>query len=975
MKENDKSLLQAALSAQRQQYEWLLTDFSKDEGFVEDVEDSLREISKWERRLAEDENAEPRDWIARHQRMTSRYSIRVQEWLLSQKQDEPRASQLLRDWVLLFATTVRAASYAPPRADYQLLWEQWEYLLHSIESAMTKDISNRDDWVRLHSQLASFPVLSTLIKEDTSGLNDDVQKVCGRLNERLADGNPMKNKEAALNQVVVTPQSALEEFPLNDNVGSEYCDAKEEKSADEDYVPSESKTGAFLYDSNNMKSVAPLEDAKSKDVSQGRDQVIDELGTSSKQTHMVAPSVEEHVMHAFPIIPTLDNRVSTTKGDFVESFPDEMGMPTSVEKYSITTSHSTGSSGMKTYGDTDSTDKTPLEPDAIEPKPNHHSDAPKPTVKEVMPMKDRLVSRDPSDIRVGTRKEGQHLRHSSIGAGSLKGHTGEVRCCALLSGTEVVSGSDDKTGRVWSIVSGKTTATLRGHTQRVLGCCQVGSEYVLTCSADTTLRLWNGETTLAVFRGHKGAVRCCAALGNGRAVSGSDDGTLRVWNLEYCTTAMELKGGGGLFGSGKGHTDSVTCCSVVTNDRVLSGSKDATLRLWDLSNGGQVVRVFRGHKKSIYCCDVFDSGLKAVSGGVEGHLRLWNLSTGETLRILKVHSSSIECCFVLSSGNLILSGGKDGSLFVHSLSSGAKVRTLTGHENAVHACTAIDERHVLSCGMDMRVRVWDMQGGRADRKSTVSIHRTASVDPPAEGSGGVVGRHSPEKEKAPPSPLVHAKSDTSRSDQGGSQSSRESSSSSRINELPFKPDPRPLVSSRRKSSTSGTKPSGGGGTHTKRMSSSSSQQFYLDGTSQEYLPTSNHSEQDRRASKNEAKLSNDSKKLGSDKASTSSPRTGQQFRGDTSSSSRDPKGSSKAPSNAPVVVAAAAVLTCYEDSGLTFKMQGQSVCEERAAPVPKESKQQARVPKTPSRRPRTPVAPVPSRAKRQDEFGDESFRC
>ena len=75
-----------------------------------------------------------------------------------------------------------------------------------------------------------------------------------------------------------------------------------------------------------------------------------------------------------------------------------------------------------------------------------------------------------------------------------------------------------------------------------------------------------------MLEGHTENVSCVSVLPDGRVVSGSWDSTLRVWNAATgaCERVLE------------GHTHWVTCVSVLPDGRVVSGSDDKTLRVWDI---------------------------------------------------------------------------------------------------------------------------------------------------------------------------------------------------------------------------------------------------------------------------------------------------------------------------------------------------------------------------------------------------------
>ena len=63
-----------------------------------------------------------------------------------------------------------------------------------------------------------------------------------------------------------------------------------------------------------------------------------------------------------------------------------------------------------------------------------------------------------------------------------------------------------------------------------------------------------------------------AVTADGRIVSGSDDNTIKVWDLES----------GRLLHSLIGHTSRVNAVALTADGRIVSGSWDTTIKVWDL---------------------------------------------------------------------------------------------------------------------------------------------------------------------------------------------------------------------------------------------------------------------------------------------------------------------------------------------------------------------------------------------------------
>src|SRR5579871_1657664 len=90
------------------------------------------------------------------------------------------------------------------------------------------------------------------------------------------------------------------------------------------------------------------------------------------------------------------------------------------------------------------------------------------------------------------------------------GHSDAVNSVAFSpDGRYVLTGSNDKTARLWETATGKEIRTFRGHTANVLSVAfSPDGRYVLTGSGDKTARLWETATgkERRRFQGHAGAM-------------------------------------------------------------------------------------------------------------------------------------------------------------------------------------------------------------------------------------------------------------------------------------------------------------------------------------------------------------------------------------------------------------------------------------------------------------------------------------
>jgi len=296
---------------------------------------------------------------------------------------------------------------------------------------------------------------------------------------------------------------------------------------------------------------------------------------------------------------------------------------------------------------------------------------------------------------------------------TLTGHNDGVYGVAIEADT-VVSGSFDKTVRLWDRASGNLLVELPGHTGSINGVdASEDGSIIVSASSDKTVKVWqfnkntNAGSLVETLNGPTQAMYATAISDDGRfVVGGCLDGTVTVWDR-----SPPVAGPPKIVYSQ--HTKGVYGVAI-QGPYVVSGSDDKTARVVNRNTGVMTVLTHPDFVSSVHISA--DQSL-VVTGSDDKKVRVWNRATGALLHEFTPPNASPdpECDFVTSvafsgDGRYVVAGygGKTtAAVRVWDIAMGALHSTLTGHSNAVRAVGISDDATtIVSASSDKTVRVW-----------------------------------------------------------------------------------------------------------------------------------------------------------------------------------------------------------------------------------------------------------------------------
>lgn len=163
------------------------------------------------------------------------------------------------------------------------------------------------------------------------------------------------------------------------------------------------------------------------------------------------------------------------------------------------------------------------------------------------------------------------------------------------------------------------------------------------------------------------------------------------------------------------------CLSLNKNtQRFVTGSRDFTLKLWDI-RGGKTVKTLEGHSDWVKCCLL--DGDNVISGSSDSTVRQWNLNSDgkgvKAANILQGHTGTVNSLMVNS--NMLLSSSADGSTRVWDLKTGSYLTSLVGHQEEVIGCQLVQTNSCITASHDSTLRIWDLSRLKENHSPPVCV--------------------------------------------------------------------------------------------------------------------------------------------------------------------------------------------------------------------------------------------------------------
>jgi WD40 repeat protein len=340
---------------------------------------------------------------------------------------------------------------------------------------------------------------------------------------------------------------------------------------------------------------------------------------------------------------------------------------------------------------------------------------------------------------------------------------GVIAVATSPDGRRQVSSGTDRTLRLWDLVKKQETGRLAGHDAEVWGLAwSADGRSIVTGGDDGTVRRWDARTGRELVRckGHQARIWGVAVSADGRhALTAGQDQTVRLWDL---VTGQELC-------RSQAHTSPVRQVALTPDGRDGLSASGTVVGLWDfrpyvrsdrrdskqlslLFAAGpkpfsaaaalfppepaemiQPLRLLAGHKLNVQCLAISADGRRALSGGHDRTVRVWDLESGQEERRFEGHSNVVECLTLSADGRRVLSGSWDGVAICWEPDSGREVSFCAAHVKTVTTLAfAPGGRFLSSSYLDPVFRLWQIPDPDGPPPASLEV---PLMQPPARVEG------------------------------------------------------------------------------------------------------------------------------------------------------------------------------------------------------------------------------------------------
>ncbi|OMJ70986.1 hypothetical protein SteCoe_30913 [Stentor coeruleus] len=332
---------------------------------------------------------------------------------------------------------------------------------------------------------------------------------------------------------------------------------------------------------------------------------------------------------------------------------------------------------------------------------------------------------------------------------NLVGHTNDINCLIFSSdGGCLISGSNDKSVKIWDLSKKTEEITLLGHSGPVTALALVPKSCnIASGSADCSIKIWDFEEKQEAYTINIHALpikSLCISPFGPWLLSSALDLTLKAWNLNDKIEEAEISPRDSIvncifysesediFVTGDDnanvflynmkknieeytfdtHEGMINCMCLSPDNQFLAYSANKILYLYSIKDK-TIVAAFSDHKDIINSITFSSDSLWIVTGSSDTTIKIWDLNNKQLERTLRGHLNIVTSVCISPDGKWLISGSKDKNIKIWDFVKRFESSTLRGHYSGIKTlCFIMGSALVASAGYDCIIKVFNLEDSK-----------------------------------------------------------------------------------------------------------------------------------------------------------------------------------------------------------------------------------------------------------------------
>jgi len=279
---------------------------------------------------------------------------------------------------------------------------------------------------------------------------------------------------------------------------------------------------------------------------------------------------------------------------------------------------------------------------------------------------------------------------------TLRGHDHTISSISFIPSPALISQGTSKASSTTSAPQNTTSTT-------GIDINAAGTAYLISGSRDKTMKVWELETGFCVHtvQDHSDWVRCLAVRPDGGFIASSgSDFVINLYKLNNAADVPKMSEDLVKHAELRGHEHVVESIAFITNSPLATKEAVET----SVSTNSSPSKASSSVKK------LAEAATYLASGGRDRTVRLWSINSMECLAVFSFHENWVRSVLIHPSGNYIFSAGDDRTIRVLDIKSNRCLRTLdSAHQHFVTSLSMHYSLPILvSGGVDHVVNCWTL---------------------------------------------------------------------------------------------------------------------------------------------------------------------------------------------------------------------------------------------------------------------------